>query len=97
MPVRRRIMVRFDNAHAVGLQARIFKRRADLAKQLHRIALAVFWRVGFIVPLVVKMHLWAVLADGARRVIFGWGGEGDKHPFIATDSGGLLKIGEHRH
>lgn len=65
-------MVRFDNAHAVGLQARIFKRRADLAKQLHRIALAVFWRVGFIVPLVVKMHLWAVLADGARRVIFGW-------------------------
>ncbi|MNT97499.1 hypothetical protein D3C72_2398360 [compost metagenome] len=90
-------MVRLDYAHAIDLQTCIFKRRANIAKQVHKVALAVFWCVGFIVPFVVKLHLRAVLADGARWVIFGWGGNGDKHPLIAPRSGGLLNTGDHRH
>ncbi|MNE96627.1 hypothetical protein D3C80_1948460 [compost metagenome] len=89
--------MRLDNAHAVNLQPVVFKRRPNIAKQVHKITLAVFWRVRFFIPIVVKLHLRAVFADGTGRMVFGWRGDGDKHPLIAFNLGSLLNPGNYRH
>ncbi|MOA37317.1 hypothetical protein D3C78_1588970 [compost metagenome] len=86
-----------NDSHAINLQVIIFKSGTDLTPQLDQITLAVFGCVGFCIPIVVKLHLGIGFAEGARRMVFGRRGDGDKQAFMPVLGSGFLDTGDHRH
>lgn len=61
MPVRRTVMVRFNDTHTVNAQAVIFKRGAHFAPDAHQITLAVFWGENLCITIVVKLDFFSPL------------------------------------